>query len=78
MAIPCLFEDRFVVRSVDNSKFERVSRIRAKSSGLDADLTLDVHNQLLPVKEKHVGSKKTFLTNVRPNLFKPYWTMRFH
>lgn len=58
MSIPCLFEDRFTVRNVDNSKFERVSRIRAKSSGLDADLILDVHNQLLPVAEKqglHIG-----------------------
>ena len=54
MSIPCLFEDRFTVRNVDNSKFERVSRIRAKSSGLDADLILDVHNQLLPVSEKQV------------------------
>lgn len=46
------------MRNVDNSKFERVSRIRAKSSGLDADLILDVHNQLLPVAEKqglHIG-----------------------
>ncbi|KAL8436763.1 hypothetical protein ACSSS7_001465 [Eimeria intestinalis] len=58
MSIPCLFEDRFTIRNVDNSKFERVSRIRAKSSGLDADLILDVHNQLLPVAEKqglHIG-----------------------
>lgn len=55
MSIPCLFEDRFTVKSVDSSKFERVSRIRAKSSGLDADLILDVHNQLLPVAEKQVS-----------------------
>ena len=54
MSIPCLFEDRFTVRNVDNIKIERVSRIRAKSSGLDAELILDVHNQLLPVTEKQV------------------------
>ncbi|XP_026191615.1 DNA-directed RNA polymerases I, II, and III subunit RPABC3 [Cyclospora cayetanensis] len=58
MSIPCLFEDRFTVRSVDNNKFERVSRIRAKSSGLDAELILDVNKQLLPLAEKqgvHIG-----------------------
>ncbi|KAL8275463.1 hypothetical protein Esti_000675 [Eimeria stiedai] len=66
MSIPCLFEDRFTIRNVDNSKFERVSRIRAKSSGLDADLILDVHNQLLPVAEKqglHIGLTNSLVSD---------------
>lgn len=52
MPVPCLFEDRFEVRSVDNSKFERVSRLKGKSSGFDADIQLDVNSDLFPVKEK--------------------------
>ncbi|KEP67122.1 UNVERIFIED_CONTAM: DNA-directed RNA polymerase II RPBABC8 [Hammondia hammondi] len=52
MSIPCLFEDRFEVRSVDCSKFERVARLKGKSSGFDADLQLDVNSDLFPVKEK--------------------------
>ncbi|PFH38473.1 DNA-directed RNA polymerase II RPBABC8 [Besnoitia besnoiti] len=52
MSIPCLFEDRFEIRSVDSSKFERVCRLKGKSSGFDADIQLDVNSDLLPVKEK--------------------------
>ncbi|SBT48408.1 RNA polymerase subunit 8c, putative [Plasmodium ovale wallikeri] len=47
-----LFEDRFVISNVDNSKFEKVSRIKAKSTGYDAELILDVHSELFRVEEK--------------------------
>ncbi|EWC89834.1 hypothetical protein PFHG_02802 [Plasmodium falciparum HB3] len=52
MASNILFEDRFVISSVDNSKFEKVSRIKAKSTGYDAELILDVHSELFKVEEK--------------------------
>ncbi|GAW83519.1 RNA polymerase subunit 8c [Plasmodium gonderi] len=52
MASNTLFEDRFVISSVDNSKFEKVSRIKAKSTGYDAELILDVHSELFKVEEK--------------------------
>ncbi|UKJ87757.1 DNA-directed RNA polymerases I, II, and III subunit [Theileria orientalis] len=48
----CVFEDRFLVRSIDNSKFERVSRLSAKSTGFDAELLLDVNSDLLQVNSK--------------------------
>ncbi|AFZ80368.1 DNA-directed RNA polymerase subunit rpb8, putative [Theileria equi strain WA] len=48
----CVFEDRFLVRSIDKSKFERVARISAKSTGFDAELLLDVNSDLLPVNNK--------------------------
>eukprot|EP01069_Polyplicarium_translucidae_P003456 Polyplicarium_translucidae@DN2314_c0_g1_i2.p2 len=47
-----LLEDRFFVRSVDNSKFEKVGRIKAKSLGFDIDMTLDVNIDIFPVKER--------------------------
>ncbi|SBT82474.1 DNA-directed RNA polymerases I, II, and III subunit RPABC3, putative [Plasmodium ovale] len=49
-----LFEDRFVISNVDNSKFEKVSRIKAKSTGYDAELILDVHSELFRVEEKAI------------------------
>ena len=53
MALPsCLFEDRFIISSVDNGKFERVGRIRGRSVGFDADLIMDINNELFPVREK--------------------------
>lgn len=58
MASNILFEDRFVISSVDNSKFEKVSRIKAKSTGYDAELILDVHSELFKVEEKKVIFKK--------------------
>ncbi|KAK1934854.1 putative RNA polymerase subunit 8c [Babesia divergens] len=48
----CVFEDRFVVRSIDKSKFDRVSRINAKSTGFDAELLLDVNTDIFPVMVK--------------------------
>lgn len=55
MASNILFEDRFVISNVDNSKFEKVSRIKAKSTGYDAELILDVHSELFKVEEKKVA-----------------------
>lgn len=49
-----LFEDRFIIRSVDNSKFEKVGRIRGKSSGFDAEIILDINVDIYPVYEKEV------------------------
>lgn len=46
-----LFEDRFIVRGIDNSKYERVTRITAKSTGFDAEIVLDVNSDLFPVRE---------------------------
>lgn len=54
-----LFEDRFIVRGIDNSKYERVTRITAKSTGFDAEIVLDVNSDLFPVRENTVGK---FLT----------------
>eukprot|EP00920_Eleutheroschizon_duboscqi_P023570 GHVT01058739.1.p1 GENE.GHVT01058739.1~~GHVT01058739.1.p1 ORF type:complete len:174 (+),score=51.52 GHVT01058739.1:117-638(+) len=51
-SINTLFEDRFLVRSIDNSKFESVSRLRGKSTGFEAELTLDVNSELFDVKEQ--------------------------
>lgn len=51
----CVFEDRFLVRSIDNSKFERVSRLSAKSTGFDAELLLDFNSDLLQVYNKQVN-----------------------
>ncbi|GBE59713.1 RNA polymerase subunit [Babesia ovata] len=51
-SVTCVFEDRFVVRSIDNSKFERVSRISAKSTGFDAELLLDINSDIFPVNVK--------------------------
>lgn len=50
----CIFEDRFVVRSLDGSKFEKVGRLRAKSSGFDAEIVLDVNTDLFPIEDKQV------------------------
>eukprot|EP01071_Lankesteria_metandrocarpae_P001082 Lankesteria_metandrocarpae@DN1265_c0_g1_i1.p1 len=47
-----IFEDRLLVRSLDNSKFEKVSRIKGKSSAFDADVVLDIHRELFPVSVK--------------------------
>ncbi|CUV04168.1 RNA polymerase II B8 subunit [Cryptosporidium parvum Iowa II] len=53
MSLPsCLFEDRFVINSVDSGKFDRIGRIRGRSVGFDADLILDINNELFPVREK--------------------------
>lgn len=49
-----LFEDFFLVRSVDNSKFKKVGRIRGKSSGYDAEIILDINTDIFPVVEKEV------------------------
>jgi len=49
-----MFDDKFVVSSLDNSKFERVTRFEATSGVWSAEITLDVHCELFPVK---VGEK---------------------
>lgn len=53
MSLPsCLFEDRFVINTVDSGKFDRIARIRGRSVGFDADLILDINNELFPIREK--------------------------
>ncbi|KAH0485184.1 MAG: uncharacterized protein KVP18_003993 [Porospora cf. gigantea A] len=49
-----LFEDRIAVKSIDTSKFERVARIKGKTSAFEADISLDVNTDLFPVQEKQV------------------------
>lgn len=46
-----LFEEPFTITSLNNQKYDRVSRISATSSGPSADctLTLDVNTELYPV-----------------------------
>eukprot|EP01054_Gregarina_sp_Poly1_P001543 Gregarina_sp_Poly_1__1542@NODE_138_length_13117_cov_118_636935_g123_i0_p6_GENE_NODE_138_length_13117_cov_118_636935_g123_i0NODE_138_length_13117_cov_118_636935_g123_i0_p6_ORF_typecomplete_len155_score29_53RNA_pol_Rpb8/PF03870_15/2_4e31RNA_pol_RpbG/PF16992_5/0_015RNA_pol_RpbG/PF16992_5/0_085_NODE_138_length_13117_cov_118_636935_g123_i022292693 len=47
-----LLEDRITIDSIDNSKFENVSRIRGRSVAYDAEITLDMNTAIFPVKEK--------------------------
>ncbi|KDE06038.1 DNA-directed RNA polymerase II subunit H [Microbotryum lychnidis-dioicae p1A1 Lamole] len=46
-----LFQDMFTTTDVDRDgkKFDRVSRLTARSSNYDMDLTLDVNIDLLPI-----------------------------
>lgn len=47
-----LFEDMFVVDSVDPARYNKVSRIEGQSStSLDIKITLDINSELFPVKE---------------------------
>lgn len=66
----CVFEDRFLVRSIDKSKFDRVSRINAKSTGFDAELLLDVNTDIFPVMVKSVGVIETSYIAVQFYMFK--------
>ncbi|RXW24754.1 hypothetical protein EST38_g1057 [Candolleomyces aberdarensis] len=47
-----LFDDIFTIDSIDaeGRKFDRVSRLRARSKNYDMDLTLDYNNELFPLK----------------------------
>eukprot|EP00914_Ancora_sagittata_P029461 GHVO01058264.1.p2 GENE.GHVO01058264.1~~GHVO01058264.1.p2 ORF type:complete len:141 (+),score=28.84 GHVO01058264.1:100-522(+) len=47
-----LLEDRFYIRSVDTSKFEKVGRLKAKSLGFDIEMQLDVNIDVFPVRER--------------------------
>ncbi|XP_053990946.1 uncharacterized protein LOC128883019 isoform X2 [Hylaeus volcanicus] len=47
-----LFEDLFYITSLDNSKFEKVGRIRGRSSGFDANIVLDVNINIYPLEPK--------------------------
>eukprot|EP01055_Gregarina_sp_Pseudo9_P003592 Gregarina_sp_Pseudo_9__3591@NODE_3752_length_566_cov_3_250474_g3436_i0_p1_GENE_NODE_3752_length_566_cov_3_250474_g3436_i0NODE_3752_length_566_cov_3_250474_g3436_i0_p1_ORF_typecomplete_len172_score30_45RNA_pol_Rpb8/PF03870_15/4_1e30RNA_pol_RpbG/PF16992_5/2_6RNA_pol_RpbG/PF16992_5/0_07_NODE_3752_length_566_cov_3_250474_g3436_i052516 len=49
-----LLEDRISVDSLDNDKFENVTRIRGKSVAYDAEITLDIATHIFPVEEKEV------------------------
>uniref|UniRef100_A0A7S4TA79 DNA-directed RNA polymerases I, II, and III subunit RPABC3 n=1 Tax=Alexandrium monilatum TaxID=311494 RepID=A0A7S4TA79_9DINO len=44
-----LFEDSFVVKSVDNSRFERAGRLDCESSAFSNNLEVDVNNIVWPV-----------------------------
>lgn len=47
-----LFEDMFNVDSVDNARYNKVSRIEGQSStAQDIKITLDINSELFPVKE---------------------------
>ena len=43
------FEDTFVIDTVDNSKYDRVSRIFGNSADHSVALTLDINHELFPV-----------------------------
>eukprot|EP00922_Rhytidocystis_sp_ex-Travisia-forbesii_P023228 GHVS01034109.1.p1 GENE.GHVS01034109.1~~GHVS01034109.1.p1 ORF type:complete len:178 (+),score=31.93 GHVS01034109.1:107-640(+) len=61
-----MFEDRFILRAVDWSRFENILRVRGKSAGFDAELILDVHSQLFPVKAEesvHMGLTMNVCSN---------------
>lgn len=47
-----LFEDMFNVESIDNARYNKVSRIEAQSStSQDIKITLDINRELFPVKD---------------------------
>lgn len=47
-----LFDDIFNVESIDSARYDRVSRIIAKStSSQDTTITLDINHELFPVSE---------------------------
>lgn len=52
-----LLEDKFTVESCDNSKFERVTRVKGRTTAFDAEVTLDINTSIYPVK---VGDVLTF------------------
>jgi hypothetical protein len=56
-----LFEDLFHITSLDNSKFEKVGRIRGRSSGFDANIILDVNINIYPLEPKQVSYGKKFI-----------------
>eukprot|EP00922_Rhytidocystis_sp_ex-Travisia-forbesii_P005315 GHVS01007760.1.p1 GENE.GHVS01007760.1~~GHVS01007760.1.p1 ORF type:complete len:171 (-),score=39.23 GHVS01007760.1:190-702(-) len=61
-----MFEDRFILRAVDWSRFDNILRVRGKSAGFDAELVLDVHSQLFPVKADesvHMGLTMNVCSN---------------
>ncbi|PVF93800.1 RNA polymerase [Serendipita vermifera] len=45
-----LFDDMFQVTNVDGNKYERVSRLQARSTNFGMDLTLDFHHELYPLR----------------------------
>ncbi|KAF8817838.1 Dna-directed Rna polymerase II RPBABC8 [Cardiosporidium cionae] len=49
MVLAVLFEDRMEISSTDSSKFERISRLRGKSTAFDAEIELDINSDLFPV-----------------------------
>jgi hypothetical protein len=51
---PTLFEDSFIAKEVDNSKFEKVSRLLCESQAFDTKLILDVNTELYPIAPQQV------------------------
>ncbi|KAF9362895.1 DNA-directed RNA polymerases I, II, and III subunit RPABC3 [Mortierella sp. NVP85] len=51
-----LFSDIFDIKDVDGAgkKFDRVSRINARSENYEMELTLDIHNEIYPLE---IGEK---------------------
>ncbi|EZG56793.1 putative RNA polymerase subunit [Gregarina niphandrodes] len=49
-----LLEDRMTVKSMDSSKFEKVTRISGRSAAFDAELTIDINTNVYPLKEGQV------------------------
>jgi DNA-directed RNA polymerase I, II, and III subunit RPABC3 len=50
MGHPMIFEDSFVVGSIDNSRFERAGRVTMMSKTMSNKLEIDINNIIYPVK----------------------------
>eukprot|EP00927_Polykrikos_kofoidii_P070643 TRINITY_DN67055_c0_g1_i1.p1 TRINITY_DN67055_c0_g1~~TRINITY_DN67055_c0_g1_i1.p1 ORF type:complete len:177 (-),score=37.57 TRINITY_DN67055_c0_g1_i1:83-571(-) len=58
-----LFEDSFLIKTVDNTRFERAARIDCESVAFDNNVELDVNNHIYPV---HPGD--TLHMAITPNV----------
>lgn len=45
-----LFDEMFTILNVDGNKYERVSRLQARSSNLGMELSLDFNHELYPLR----------------------------
>ncbi|CEM19315.1 unnamed protein product [Vitrella brassicaformis CCMP3155] len=51
---PHLLDDAFKVKSVDNSKFEKVSRVKCEGMSLELEMTIDINTDIFPINENEV------------------------
>ncbi|KAL3473019.1 hypothetical protein BJX99DRAFT_202850 [Aspergillus californicus] len=49
MSDPLLFEDTFTITTINNLKYDRVSRLTCTSSDSQTTFTLDINSELYPV-----------------------------
>lgn len=60
-----LFESLFAIDTINSQKYDRVSRIAAKTEGGETSLTLDVNTELYPLNE---GDRLTIALALSLNL----------